>query len=283
VLPGERVALRAWMRGGPGANDARRTYTWAVEAGRLSGSGPEVIWDFTDVPHRPEPYTAEVRGGHESATTCALRVLVRRMPVEGLRGRETGWSFLVGGAQETPGYGLYSYLLLGAPPIGGVVRARYLKAIEAYVELVPHVARLEAYVPAAQLNVAYLPLTAAPPAGQAVTAAWVLQHYDYARARVLLGRVPGDFRDGPYILSSLRLFAAGERPQGLLFHDLSAVTPDLAAAWMKLFLNQAAQERFWEPRTAQTVNLKIRLTLAVAAEAVPEVQRSLDAWIKWIR
>jgi hypothetical protein len=46
------------------------------------------------------------------------------------------------GQSEAAGYGLYSYLLLGAPPSESS-RDRYLKAIDPYLTLVPDVADLE--------------------------------------------------------------------------------------------------------------------------------------------
>ena len=51
---------------------------------------------------------------------CIVRVTVRADP--GARGelpRETGAAFLLPDAAERAGYGLYSYLLLGAPPTDG--------------------------------------------------------------------------------------------------------------------------------------------------------------------
>src|SRR5439155_10381933 len=55
---------------------------------------------------------------------------------------ETGRSFLVGEQAEEKGYGLYSYLLFGSPP-SDATRARYLRAIEAYLEKIPSVTSLE--------------------------------------------------------------------------------------------------------------------------------------------
>ncbi len=57
---------------------------------------------------------------------------------------------------------------------------------------------------------------------------------------------------------------------------------DLAAWWIREFLNQAAQERFWEPKTADVLVLELRTTIAALASALPDVQKALDTWISWI-
>ncbi len=138
------------------------------------------------------------------STKCVVRVVVRKDA--GARrltpppARETGSALLVAGGREAEGYGLYSYLLLGAPPDSGA-RERYLKAIEAFWAVVPDIAALEQYVPRAELNVAYVPVKSAP--GATVAAGWVLDSYDFARARSLLRYVPGAHCDGPYLLSVL--------------------------------------------------------------------------------
>jgi hypothetical protein len=214
---------------------------------------------------------------------CVERVIVRQDA--GPRGpapaRETGAALLGAGGQESEGYGLYSYLLLGAPP-GAGTRERYLKAIEAFWAVVPQIAALERYVPRAELNVAYVPVRSAP--GPSVSAEWILDNYDHARARSLLRYLPGSHRDGPYLVSALRSLGGGAPASGQhLFQDLSGVPPHLAASWVKEFLNQAAQERFWDERSGAKLALKLRVTVGVLGEGLPEVRKALDGWISWAR
>ena len=215
------------------------------------------------------------------AAECVVRVLVRHDAGPRAPGpaRETGSALLGPGVREVEGYGLYSYLLLGAPP-GAGVRERSVQAIEAFWTVVPEVRALEEYVPRSELNVAYVPVKAAPRTG--VTAEWVLDNYDYARARSLLRHLPGANRDGPYLVSVLKPLAGGGGSQYLL-QDLSSVPPHLAASWVKEFLNQAAQERFWDERTGARLALKLRVTIGVLGEGLPEVRKALDAWIAWAR
>jgi hypothetical protein len=189
---------------------------------------------------------------------------------------------LLAGEPEAPGYGLYSYLLFGSQPTEEA-RERCLRAVEAYWGLIPEIASLEQYVKRKELNIAYLPVRTLP--GQPPSTAGVLESYDYARARSLLRYVPGANREGPYILSLLRPVgdSAGAdvlRPH--LFQDLSRVPPPLVATWVREFLNQAAQERFWEERTAESFALRLRATVAVLGVALPEVKKALDTWIAWV-
>ena len=282
VDPGAVVALSAWAAA-PAGQSLR--YAWEAAVGRLEGSGRQVRWDLAGL--RPGAYAAVVRvsASPDAAAECVVRVIVRqdagpRSPSPA-PARETGSALLVAGGREAEGYGLYSYLLLGAPP-GAATRERYLKAIEAFWSVVPDVAALEHYVPRAELNVAYAPVRNAP--GATVSATLILDDYDYARARSLLRHLPGSHRDGPYLVSALRPLGGGGTPPGQhLLQDLSSVPPHLAAAWVKEFLNQAAQERFWDERSGAKLALKLRATVGILGEGLPEVRKALDGWISWAR
>jgi hypothetical protein len=285
---GGAVVLRTWATAPAGRT---LTYAWEATAGRLEATRDRARWDLADV--RPGGYAATVRvkGVGAEPAACTVRVIVRRDA--GTRGpaarspapaRETGSALLVGGASEADGYGLYSYLLLGAPP-EPAARDRYVKALEAFREMIPEIAGLEQYVDRRALNVAYVPVRAAPPA--ALSADWILTNYDYARARSLLRHLPGPARDGPYIVSTLRpagalgasAFASGQ----YLFQDLTAVPPPLVASWVKEFLNQAAQERYWDERAGTRLALRLRLTVGILGAGLPEVRKALDTWIAWVR
>jgi hypothetical protein len=278
VEPGGAVTVNAWAAA-PAGRSLR--YDWEAPVGRLESRGRQARWDLAGL--RPGVYAAVVgvSDGSGSTVECVVRVLVRQDigPRSPGPARETGAALLGPGARELEGYGLYSYLLLGAPP-GAGVRERYLKSLEAFWAVVPDVRALEEYVPRSELNVAYVPVKAAP--GASVTAEWILDNYDYARARSLLRHLPGAMRDGPYLVSALKPLAGGGGSQYLL-QDLSSVPPHLAASWVKEFLNQAAQERFWDARTGARLALKLRVTIGVLGEGLPEVRKALDGWIAWAR
>ncbi len=207
---------------------------------------------------------------------------------------ETARDFLVGHQPEEAGYGLYSYLLFGSPPTPAS-RDRYVAAIAAYLAFISRRADLEEYVPRAQLNITYLFLTEPPPpevadiragdlpaGGDMAPAVWILEHYDYARARAVLHAIPGAHVEGPYIVSALApLPGTPGASGGHLEQDLSHVPPEFAAAWMKTFLAQAAQPTSWGSGTLRQTALTLRQTLAVAADKWPPIQRALEKWITW--
>jgi len=138
------------------------------------------------------------------------------------------------------------------------------------------------YVAHARLNITYLPLETAAP--ESADAAWYLDHYDYARARVLLDFLPGNRRDGIYLVSSLKPLSGGPNPPYLLqdFSTLPTEPPDLISWWVREFLNQAAQEQFWEPKTMEHFVLNLRTTISVLAIGLPEVQKAVTGWVSWI-
>lgn len=286
------VVLRAWVSTTDGQSLGQGLeYDWQVSTGQTSGEGHQVHWRLAGT--EPGIYVARVRikapGGQERP--CEVQVIVEsRLPANGedpVRGgasRETGWSFLLPNQVESKGYGLYSYLLFGSPP-NRAMRERYLRVIEAYLTLIPHISRLERYFPPSELNITYLPIEDEPPQGEGLRtlAEWILDHYDYARARFLLSKVAGPDRRGPYIISGLKPPDRSAVRASFLYQDMSHVPPSLAWSWTKEFLNQAAQERFWEERTLPKLRLRIRTTIAILATGLPEVQKALDSWIAWLR
>jgi hypothetical protein len=276
---GGMVTVKAWARS-PAGRALR--YTWTATAGRIEGRGAEARWSLAEL--RPGTFAASVTAadGASVSAECLVRITVRRDAQPRGMSRETGRFFLVSGQPETAGYGLYSYLLLGAPP-SEASRERYLKAIEAYLSLIPDVVSLEEYVPRGELNIFYAPVRGAP--APPVTAQWVVDNYDYARARSVLRVLPRSNRDGPYILAAFKPLggtaAAAAGPY--LFQDLSSVPPHLAASWVREFLNQAAQERFWEEKKGAQLAQRLRATVGIMGAGLPEVRKSLDTWIVWVR
>ncbi|HWU40590.1 MAG TPA: hypothetical protein VN203_23335 [Candidatus Acidoferrum sp.] len=288
VALGETVTLRAWAE--TSSNQPPR-FAWQVPVGNVKGAGGEVRWDLSSV--QPGSYAASVRATANGGTSpeCLLRVIIRRdaeargwptVPPAPAPSRETGTSWLLPEKEEVPEYGLYSYLLLGSPPTDAN-RERYVKALAAFWGLIPEIARLEQYIPRRELNIAYLPLRAAPEGTSSPE--WLLANYDFARARSLLRFLPGNTREGPYIVSALKPMGtlSSSAPAGpWLFQNLSRVPPHLVASWVKEFLNQAAQERFWEERRTEALAKRLRLTFGILSLGLPEVRKGVDDWIAWI-
>jgi len=194
---------------------------------------------------------------------------------------ETGRNFLVGQEMEKPGYGLYSYLLFGSPPSNAEQKERYRQAISAYLKIFPAIEGLEEYLPLRQLNLTYVLLDSTPP--PQITAEWVLAHYNYTRARILLRAVPKAQRDGPYIISCcLPLTGVTTLTGQYLYQDLSAVPRKLVFEWVKQFRHQAAQENFSTASGVRNLTLNLLTAIEIAAEGLPNVQAALKGWVAWI-
>jgi hypothetical protein len=257
---------------------------WTATAGTIKGQDSEADWDFKGV--SPGVYestvTVVVNGG---SRTCKLQVVVRERPMGGTHAT-AGRSLLVKGVPEAAGYGLYSYLLFGAPPDDSS-RDRFLGVIDAYLREINEIEKLEQqpFVERTQLNITYLPVDA--PASPGISAEWALAHYDYARARTMLAKLKGTHLSGPYIVSVLKPLGAAENiSDHYLFQDLSmvpAAQKDLLCWWLREFQRQAAQQRFWEESTGQQLVLKLRTIVAILAIAVPEVRKGIDTTIAWVR
>lgn len=275
---GESIHLTSYyLDGSDGAQ-----YTWTVTGGKVQAHGAEADWTFSDV----KPMTAYsakvvVRDKAGATAECMIQVVT----AAGSRGdRETGRTLLARGKQEEPGFGLYSYLLLGSQPDDST-RERYLSVIKEYLRLSPALADLRKLLDPKQLNANYLPTTTLPAETVKLTPDWLLANYDYARSRAILKSVPGSHLRGPYILSVLKPVdtRATTSPGPMFFQDLSSVPLDLVTPWYEAFLNQAAQERFWEAKSGEMFVLKMRTFIGVLARGLPDVKSSMASWIQWLK
>lgn len=190
----------------------------------------------------------------------------------------TGRAYLVGSARERLGYGLYSYILFKKrPKAGTTLEQRYLSIIDAYIDYVPAVATVEKSVARAHINITYLPVNREVPSGS--KAEDVLKLYDFERSQVLLQQMPRLRGDGPFIVSfrqPLTLQTGEKEPR--LRMDLSAVDPRIISAWMDLFLREAARERFSGPDSGRRFVLRLRNSLAQAAQGLDTARRGALWW-----
>lgn len=221
-------------------------------------------------------------------TSCA-RSSPDSSPAARVAHYETGRCFLKAKKTEACGYGLYSYLLLGSAP-NDSNRERYQRTVAAFLRFVPDIKDLEStQLPLRSLNVAYIPLVEdpypldielvqakgnSPRIGE--LADWVLLNYDYARARALLNAVPGGpHSSGPYFVSTMKpLSEVSSISEHYLYQDLSTVPPAVIEAWVREFINQAGQERFWESRNVAQLALTLRKSLAEFTQASSEARRA---------
>lgn len=266
----ESIHVRLWTASRSGT--AR--YTWTATAGHIDGHGVEGLWDLSGAPAGYATATVHY-DGPSGAVSCSLQVVVRESAGERAPAQDRGHDLLVKNTPETPGYGLYSYVLFGSVP-DDQSRPRYLQLLQAVVAQAPSIEDLRVYYDASQLNLTYIPVTSGgqPP----VSVQWLLDNYDYAHARFLLHAVAGNLNGGPYLVSSRQpLGKAASGPY--LVQDLSSVPPHLVSLWTSEFLNQAAQEHFWEQSTGKMLALRLRTAIGIMAEGLPDVRKSLDSWI----
>lgn len=282
---GSLLKLRVFVAAG---QEQSRRYSWQVSAGTIQGSGSEVLWNLSGVPSGYNQASVNVTNAtnpEAKSAECSVQVIATE-PERGMHPmlRETTRTFLPKGQKEEAGYGLYSYLLLGSPPTDAS-RVRYLSAMEAYLNLMLPLDDLEETVAHNKLNITYLPVKAPVPPHP--TPQWLLDNYDFVRARVLLDLLSGPHREGPYIVSTLTpLSGVDALATHYLYQDLSTVPTDpkdLVSWWIREFQNQAAQERFWDPQTMDTLALRIRTTISVLATGLPEVQKQVATWIAWAK
>lgn len=272
AFPGETIRLRVWAEH---SKEEKLTYDWEADAGKLHRSGNEASWDLTDV--KPGSHTASVYAAYPNGETqkCDVLILIEQREA---RGGITGWSLLPAGAKEKSGYGLYSYILFGSRPAAADSRERCLKALEAYVSANESIARLEAAgIEKHKLNITYVPVIKLPPQDKRPSPEWLLENYDYARARKILSSISSEYRsDGPYIISHLKpLSNIRQSPEMHLYQDLSLIMPKVIKGYAREFLNQAAQERHWEERTVRQFTLKLQNIIVVMAQGVGPVTEGI--------
>jgi hypothetical protein len=202
--------------------------------------------------------------------------------------RETCRAMLENDRGEAPGYGLYSYILFASRP-DEASRPLYVKLVQSYLELSERDEVLR-YFPAEAVNVTYLPIRIGREGtdeGNLRNAEWLVDNYNYARARRLLRSIAGEHSGGPYIVSSLVPLTGVTVPlrREYLIQDMTGVAPRLVGPWMKLFLGQAEKERFWDRSRMGEFVLNLRNGMIQLGGAVDSVYGAMEKWeklIKWI-
>jgi hypothetical protein len=176
-----------------------------------------------------------------------------------------GRDFLQPGFPEPPGYGLYSYVLLG-DKTNNDNRQLYEAIVSAFLGLVE--ASRFSNTDKRQQNITYMPV--GEPAPKDITAAWILDHYDHAAAQVLIAKLPVHANlSGVYIISyDQPVSAVGSlNKQRLLVQDLTGLPSDLAFLWFDKFVEQAREERYWDNQTIGQFMLDMRTDIAKIARA----------------
>lgn len=199
--------------------------------------------------------------------------------------RVTGTAPLLSGQKEESGYGLYSYALLSHAPQESEMQ-RYRAFLTALLEL-PTAKDVERYVVKARINITYLPMTSSSPEWNDLATAervdYVLAHYDYARGAAILASLPGSKGPGPLITSVLKPISFDSSPHPVLVQDLSRAQPPLMADYVKQFVDQAAQDHFWEAKTLAAFSLSLRNALETAAIGFGLSQDAVQKWVHYLK
>lgn len=283
----------AVLAGAP--NGSALHYRWKATAGgfmtpgsppTISQEGNEATVQWTANGTAPGDYTlsVQVTDANGNPGSCSLDVLVsaeqesRDASIGGGLGSEAARTLLVKGQPESKEYGLYSYIL-ARRSMDDSGNDQLQAVLKAYLNLED--VNLEGAWKRPQLNITYVPVTARSPQDPPKLP-WVLDHYDYASASFLLSSLPRQEvkGDGPFIISSIhRLQGSGTDPGPYILQDLSTVPVSMIPKWMEQFRSETTQQRVWEKKSIGDMATQLRTFIAIAAEGLPMVQKSVAAWI----
>jgi hypothetical protein len=297
IMEGETTNLHAWVLTRDGQS---LPISWQVSDGTVRGTGAERQWDLSSIRTQPgEPYkkvTATLRAAAMDLgdAGCAVEVFIaKKEPTGGEEaptgtrgGRMTGRRYLLPEDTELSGYGLYSYLLLGEKPQNEEKTTRYLKTLEASLQIMNKLQALSRHVRPRQLNATYIPVTELPKGKEDDPdfAKRVLAVYDFARAQVLLNKFEKTYDQGPYLVSVKAPLSQETGPVSFqIFQNFTGVIPDLAARGVRNFEYLAAQERTWTEQSMRVLAFKSRNLIAVAGKETPKVAGSLKTMIQFIK
>lgn len=204
---------------------------------------------------------------------------------------EIGRTFLVQGSAEEVGYGLYSYLLFSERP-NNLLLQKYKATLEACLYKIPEIESLENYTSKDSLNIFYIPLINAPNPNFSnyyteEKVEWIIDNYDYGRARIYLNKFEENLDSGPYIISYTKALSQENLiKERYLIQDLSYAHHRVIALWIDEFLKQSRKARFWDEKELQNFSNDLRNSIAIAADGLKEVAESLAWWKdslkKWI-
>lgn len=301
VTEGGNTNLQVWATTRDGEPLRRPvSFSWQTTEGTIQGSGSEMQWNLSSVRivpgelHKKVTATVKASAAGLGEASCAVEVFIGKRnpaggedPSTGTRGGLiTGRRFLLSTETELSGYGLYSYLLLSAKPQGEEETNRYLKTLEASLQIINKLDDLGRHVRPGQLNATHIPVTELPKGKEDDPdfAKKVLAVYDFARAQVLLNKFEKTYDRGPYLISVKTALAPASQPVPIyIFQNFTGVVPDLAARGVRDFAFLAAQERTWTEQSMRVLAFRSRNLVAIAGKETPKVASGLKAMIQFIK
>ncbi len=217
----------------------------------------------------------------------------------GEKGLQTGQALLVGNEPEGQGYGLYSYLLLEAPPTQENFRL-FQSVLAACLREIPNVERLEKLgSPRESLNVTYIPIAEEIPQAPSKRTTkenlrwwsqWVLDHYNYNRAQAILAKIKKNPGRGPYIISTLSPVSSTRTDTSpILVQDLSDLPNEntqIAYEWVLDFVDRVSnplnESGGWnKPSLVQfTSSFRNSRALSLADHKIPSTQVEVNRAIQ---
>jgi len=241
----------------------------STPASRPPPPPPPVPTPATSPPPPPARSGVEARGGGGRGGGARPPVL------------DTGYALLLTGAHEEAGFGLYSYLLFGAPP-STAERPRFAAALTAARQMTTGIGELDGVIDRSQLNVLYFPTqpTISTHGGTSASPDALLDAYDFARASRILSWVePGVRATGPFIVSALQpIDAVSGAGNGHLWMDLSGVPADVMPQFIAEFKRQALKPDFWKPDHMDQLVLAVRTDLELLGGSVSDVKLALETF-----
>ena len=280
VIPGAQVQIK---NGDTGQTVTVRTNeTGQYQIPNLPVGNYEVTVTVTGFGTLTRQITAGVGQATNANFTLQVGAATSVSPTEGEGSRVTSRSLLDDNSHEEQGYGLYSYILFGAPPTDAT-RDRYLAVLRSFINF-PSTEDMVKQVSRKQLNVTYLPVKGHPDSSSSDA---LLQAYDYARAAGLLARISckdhgapcGPLLGGPYIISTTKpLSEQTSLSQHFLYQDMSSVPARIVPLWVDEFMKQSTTPNFWKNRNGPQVALNLRTAIAVLADASGPAEASAGAW-----
>jgi len=199
--------------------------------------------------------------------------------------RPTGLALTFAPSAEPTGFGLYSYLLLGAKP-SEATRPLYVAIVKASLNKTSEIGTQLRYFKPAQLNYYIIPVFEGSPAGGSneATANWIVDNYDYPRAAKILSTLSGS-HSGLYILSVLAKPLDLSKPLAPPYFllDLTHFDPEMATAAIQYFLDQASKDEPWEENVGQRMALDVRNYIEKMGNQMHFVGPALTTAIQWLQ
>lgn len=196
---------------------------------------------------------------------------------------QAGREYLVNGTDEQKDYGLYSYFLFSKRPEEDQ-KDRYIAVIESYLNSIEKIEKYEKKYTKSKLNICYIPVENKPDTSFEELSikersAWILENYDYAGARYFLNKIDHSLLKGPYIISYEKpLSKVSELETKYLFQNMSNIEPELIPLWIDEFLKQSSKTEYWDEEHLNNFTNDLRNIIAIAAEGLVKVTKSLKWW-----